>query len=163
MSLPTLTPKQTQSTVVLPESYTPPEYVAKDDPSYDTSDWKALVSTFPFGTYANEDYWFDGGNPDAEAVKSFMSGSADQVAYTYRKLGGDVLDIEITVGNVYAAYEEAVLEYSYHINKHQAKNVLGSLLGFATGTFDHDGQMTGGDASGCPEQGRLSGDPGGHG
>jgi hypothetical protein len=79
---------------------------------------------------------------------NFISGAADQVAYTYKKLGGDVLDIELTVGNVYAAYEEAVLEYTYHINKHQAKNVLGSLLGFATGTFDHDGQMTGGDASG---------------
>jgi hypothetical protein len=45
------------------------------------------------------------------------------------------------VGNVYAAYEEACLEYSYQINIHQAKNVLSDLLGFATGTFDHDGQF----------------------
>ena len=142
MSLPTLTPKQTQSTVVLPESYTPPEYVAKDDPSYDTSDWKALVSTFPFGTYANEDYWFDGGNPDTEAVKSFMSGSADQVAYTYRKLGGDVLDIELTKEQVFAAYEEAVLEYSYLLNIHQSKNVLSNVLGGTTGSFNQDGMIT---------------------
>ena len=32
----------------------------------------------------------------------FVSGAVDQVAYTYKRLGGDVLDIEITAGNVYA-------------------------------------------------------------
>jgi len=95
---------------------------------------------YPFALYAD--------STSALYDANFVSGASDQVAYTYKKLGGDVLDIELTVGNVYAAYEEAVLEYSYHINKHQAKNVLGSLLGFATGTFDNDGQMTGGDASG---------------
>ena len=79
---------------------------------------------------------------------NFISGAVDQVAYTYKKLGGDVLDVELTVGNVYSAYEEAVLEYSYQINIHQAKNVLSDLLGMSTGTFDHTGQMTGGDASG---------------
>ena len=78
---------------------------------------------------------------------NFVSGAVDQVAYTHKKLGGDVLDIELTVGNVYSAYEEAVLEYSYQINIHQAKNVLSDLLGMSTGTFDHNGQMTGGDAS----------------
>ena len=78
---------------------------------------------------------------------NFISGAVDQVAYTYKKLGGDVLDVELTVGNVYSAYEEAVLEYSYQINIHQAKNVLSDLLGMSTGTFDHTGQMIGGDAS----------------
>ena len=43
----------------------------------------------------------------------FISGASDQVSYVYRKLGGDVVDIELAVSNVYAAYEEAVLEYSY--------------------------------------------------
>ena len=95
---------------------------------------------YPFALYAD--------STSALYDANFVSGASDQIAYTFKKLGGDVLDIELTVGNVYAAYEEAVLEYSYHINKHQAKNVLGSLLGFATGTFDNDGQMIGGDASG---------------
>ena len=80
---------------------------------------------------------------------NFLAGASDQVAYTFKKLGGDVLDIELTVGNVYSAYEEAVLEYSYQINIHQAKNVLSDLLGMSTGTFDHNGQMTGGDAAGA--------------
>ena len=66
----------------------------------------------------------------------------DQVSYTYKKLGGDVLDIELTEGNVFASYEEAVLEYSYIVNIHQAKNSLGSALGMTTGSFDHDGQRT---------------------
>ena len=49
--------------------------------------------------------------------------------------------VEITEQNVYAAYEEAVLEYSYIINIHQAKNTLPNVLGNTTGTFDHHGQQ----------------------
>ena len=54
----------------------------------------------------------------------FLQGAKDQVAYVYKKLGGDILDIELTEGQVYAAYEESVLEYSYIINVHQSKNAL---------------------------------------
>ena len=71
----------------------------------------------------------------------FLSGASDQVAYTFQKLGGDILDIELTTGSVYAAYEEAVLEYSYIINLHQSKNVLPDFLGSTTGTFNHDGEL----------------------
>jgi len=75
---------------------------------------------------------------------SFLAGAADQVAYVFKKLGGDVLDIEITDGQVYSAYEEATLEYSYLVNIHQAKNILGNVLGGTTGSFDEDGQLTDG-------------------
>ena len=75
---------------------------------------------------------------------SFISGASDQVAYVYKKLGGDVLDIEIKAANVYAAYQEAVLEYSYLINSHQAKNVLSDMLGAATSSFDEDGEISAG-------------------
>jgi len=71
----------------------------------------------------------------------FISGAVDQVTYTYRKLGGDVLDIEIKEESVYAAYEESCLEYSYLINIHQSKNILSDVLGASTGTFDHKGEM----------------------
>ena len=87
----------------------------------------SVAATLPFGIYA--------------ASATFLSGAADQVAYTYKKLGGDVLDIELAEGNVYAAYEEAVLEYSYIVNLHQSKNALGSMLGAPTGSFDQDGQL----------------------
>ena len=75
----------------------------------------------------------------------FISGAVDQVTYTYRKLGGDVLDIELSTSNVYMAYEEATLEYSYIINIHQASNALPSMIGDATGTFDSKGQLQDGD------------------
>ncbi len=77
----------------------------------------------------------------------FLSGAATQVAFVYKKLGGDVVDIELTPANVYAAYEEAVLEYSYIINLHQSKNVLSDVLGNTTGTFDHRGELEAGTLS----------------
>jgi len=112
MAVPVLTPTQTTPAIVLPE--TGSLTLAEDSTSY------------PYGIYV--------GNTD------FVSGAAEQVNYTYRKLGGDVLDVEITQKQVFAAYEEAVLEYSYIVNIHQAKNSLGSALGATTGTFDHDGE-----------------------
>ena len=91
-----------------------------------------VTGSLPFGVYTDAD---------------FISGAVDQVAFTYRKLGGDVLDIELTANNVYAAYEEAVLEYSYLVNLHQSKNVLSDLLGSPTGTFDSDGNLQDGPLS----------------
>lgn len=73
----------------------------------------------------------------------FLSGAVEQVSYVYNRLGGHVLDIEIVPYSVYSTYEEAVLAYSEILNFHQAKNALGSLLGSATGTFDHDGNISG--------------------
>jgi hypothetical protein len=88
-----------------------------------------VASSLPFGIYTTD---------------AFISGAVDQVAYTFRKLGGDILDLEIKAENVYANYEEAVLEYSYIVNLHQAKNTLGSTLGNPTGSFDQDGNITAG-------------------
>ncbi len=90
-----------------------------------------VLATLPFGIYSSH---------------AFLSGAADQVAYTYKKLGGDVLDIELSEGNIYSAYEEAVLEYSYLVNLHQSKNALSNYLGGTTGSFDQDGQLLEGDA-----------------
>tara|TARA_Y100000296_G_scaffold16781_1_gene19617 strand:+ start:5496 stop:6770 length:1275 start_codon:yes stop_codon:yes gene_type:complete len=80
------------------------------------------------------------------STNAFLSGAADQVAYTYKKLGGDVLDIELSASSVYAAYEDSCLEYSYIVNVHQAKNVLSNVLGNSTASFDEDGQIISGDA-----------------
>jgi hypothetical protein len=96
-----------------------------------TGSVSSVAATLPFGIYA--------------ASTAFLSGAADQVAYTYKKLGGDVLDIELAEGSVYSAYEEAVLEYSYIVNIHQSKNSLSNLLGAATASFDQDGQIVSGD------------------
>lgn len=109
-----LDPKSNQSAIVLPATGT-----ASD-----------VASAVPFGVYT--------GSAD------FLSGAATQVSYIYRKLGGDVVDIELTPSNVYSAYEEAVLEYSYIVNLHQGKNVLSTVLGATTGTFDHKGELKSG-------------------
>ena len=65
-----------------------------------------------------------------------MSGAANQVTYVYRKLGGDVLDIELSTANIYTAYEEAVLEYSYIVNVHQANNSLSGILDIEPALLD---------------------------
>ena len=116
MATPTLTPASTTSASKLPA----------------TGTVSSVSAELAFGIYASN--------------ANFLSGAADQVAYTYKKLGGDVLDIELKEGNVYAAYEEAVLEYSYLLNVHQSKNVLSDLLGSTTGSFDQDGQLQSGDS-----------------
>ena len=117
MSVPVLSPKQTTSPVVLPV----------------TGSVLDVSGAVPLGIYTSS--------------AEFLSGASAQVAYTYKKLGGDVLDIELTADNVYANFEEACLEYSYLVNTHQAKNVLSSVLGNATGTFDHRGEMMSGTLS----------------
>jgi hypothetical protein len=98
-----------------------------------TGSTSEVTSSLPFGMYTGS--------------AAFISGASSQVAYVYKKLGGDVVDIEITTSNVYAAYEEAVLEYSYILNLHQGKNVLSDVLGDQTGTFDHKGELHSGPVS----------------
>jgi len=92
-----------------------------------------VATAVPFGVYSSSE--------------KFLTGAALQVNFVYKRLGGDVVDIELTNANVYAAYEEAVLEYSYIINMHQGKNVLSDTLGKLTGTFDHKGETISGPSS----------------
>ena len=113
MAVPTLTPASQKSAIVLPITGT-------------HSNVNSATNPLPFGIYTTAD---------------FVSGAVDQVAYTYKKLGGDVVDIELTEYNVYAAYEESVLEYSYIVNIHQSKNILSDALGASTASFDQDGEV----------------------
>ena len=127
MAVPTLTPSSQTSKVTLPTGSTPSD--VKDN------------TELPFQVYSSTTVQI-GDNSVTNNMFSqyFCTGAANQVAYTFKKLGGDVLDIEITTGSVFSAYEESVLEYSYIVNIHQAKNILGSALGAATGTFNHHGE-----------------------
>ena len=86
MAVPTLTPASQTSSIVLPSTG-----------AY--SDAKT-ASNYPYGLYADSDSSLYDAN--------FITGAVEQVTFTYRKLGGDILDIELTAKNVYAAYEEAV-------------------------------------------------------
>ena len=111
MSFPTLTPTSQTSAIILPI----------------TGTFSSVAAALPLGVYQDS--------------AEFLSGAVAQVAFTYKRLGGDVLDIELTEENVYANYEDAVLEYSYLVNIHQAKNIVGAALGGTTGSFDHKGQI----------------------
>ena len=123
MSLPTLTPTSTLSAIVLPV----------------TGNVSNVNSAVPYKIYSEES--------SSLYSSDFVTGAVDQVSFVYKKLGGDVLDLEITEGNVYAAYEEAVLEYSYLINLHQATNILSDALGNSTGSFDSKGNIQSGELS----------------
>ena len=120
MAVPVLTPASQMSKVVLP--------------STGSTNTAATGSIYALGVYVDS-------TSDLYDT-NFISGASDQVTYTYRKLGGAVLDIELTEQDIYSHYEDAVLEYSYLVNIHQAKNTLPNVLGAPTGTFNQDGQQT---------------------
>ena len=120
MATPTLTPSSQTSTVVLA--------------STGTFSVASEATNYPYGLYVDSSSDLYDAN--------FVTGAVEQVTFTFRKLGGDVLDIELHEKNIYASYEESVLEYSYIVNIHQSKNILHSSLGAQTGTFDSDGQRT---------------------
>lgn len=53
----------------------------------------------------------------------------------YRRLGGDILQIELTNKDVYACLEQAMLEYSSIVNTYQAKSTLINMIGIPTGSM----------------------------
>ena len=106
MAIPTLTPVSQVSAVILPR----------------TGSASDVALQTPIGVY--------------DTSTDFLSGASDQINYTYQKLGGDILDIELTTGSVYAAYEEAVLEYSYIVNMHQSTQIgIGGVTTIYSGSF----------------------------
>lgn len=118
MAIPTLTPSSETSAVILPA----------------TGNADEVAAGLAFNVYGDSNSEF--------YSTAFLTGAADQIAYTYNKLGGEVVDIELTTSQVYTSYEEAVLEYSMLLNIHQAKNSLSDILGSPTGSFDQDGKIT---------------------
>lgn len=79
----------------------------------------------PFGIY------------DAET--DFISDADNIVTFVKRKLGDDILSVELTKKQIWTNFEEATLEYSAILNQYQAKSQLVNYLGYATGS------MTGGE------------------
>jgi hypothetical protein len=95
-----LNPKSNTSTVILTS----------------TGSAALVAAAVPFGIYTGSN--------------EFLSGASTQVAYVYKKLGGDVVDIELTPSNVYSAYEEAVLEYSYIVGNCRLRWYCAGIFGF---------------------------------
>jgi hypothetical protein len=81
-----------------------------------------------------------GQNPTPYAIfdtDTDFSAEADNfVVFAKRKLGEDILSVELTRKMYYGNLEEAVLEYSSIINQYQAKSQLLQFMGMPTGSYD---------------------------
>ncbi len=80
------------------------------------------LSPTPFGFFDTDAQF----QTEADAVVSFVK----------RKLGDDILSVELTKKQIWACLEESFLEYSSIINQYQAKSQLANLLGGPTGSLD---------------------------
>lgn len=69
-----------------------------------------------------------------DADTSFRSDADNMVVFVKRKLGDDILSVELTKKQIWANLEEACFEYSNILNQYQAKSTLLTYLGFSTGS-----------------------------
>ena len=79
------------------------------------------LSPTPFGFFDND--------PDFQTEADAM------VTFVKRRLGDDILSVELTKKQIWACFEEAFCTYGAIINQYQAKSQMASLMGFATGTL----------------------------
>lgn len=71
-----------------------------------------------------------------DAESTFQSDADSMVTFVKRKLGDDILSVELTSKQVWACFEEASLEYARHINEMRTKGELVNVLGLPTGSTD---------------------------
>jgi len=69
-----------------------------------------------------------------DADTSFQSDADKMVVFVKRKLGDDILSVELTKKQVWANLEESCLEYSNILNQYQAKSTMLTYLGYTTGS-----------------------------
>ena len=89
--------------------------------------FSSTTSPTPFGIYDSDDH--------------FSNDADKMVVYVKRKLGDDLLSVELTSKQIWANFEEAVLKYSKIVNQHQAESYMSNLMGISTGS------LTGSDGS----------------
>lgn len=65
----------------------------------------------------------------------FITDSDKMIVFVKRKLGDDILSVELTKKQIWANFEEACFEYSSVLNQYQAKSQLVNWLGYSTGTL----------------------------
>lgn len=71
---------------------------------------------------------------DADAA--FQAEADGMVTFVKRKLGDDVLSVELTNRQIWACFEEACLEYARHVQELKIVNELANVLGQPTGSTD---------------------------
>lgn len=70
-----------------------------------------------------------------DSDSTFQAEADAMVTFVKRKLGDDILSVELTKKQIWACFEEATLEYGSLINQYQAKSQLLNLLGVETGSL----------------------------
>lgn len=86
-------------------------------------------SPTPFGIYDDDDH--------------FQHEADRMVVYVKRKLGDDILSVELTNKQIWANFEEATLKYSKIINQNQAESYMSNLMGISTGSLEDNGKKVG--------------------
>ena len=71
-----------------------------------------------------------------DSDSEFQTEADAMVTFVKRKLGDDILSVELTKKQIWACFEEAFLEYGSIVNQYQAKSQLLSLLGAQTGSLN---------------------------
>ena len=65
----------------------------------------------------------------------FQNHANKVVTFVKRKLGDDVLSVELTKKQIWACFEESFLEYGNLVNQYQTKSQLNNFLGMPTGSL----------------------------
>ena len=71
-----------------------------------------------------------------DSDSAFQSEADAMVTFVKRRLGDDILSVELTKKQIWSCFEEAFLEYGSIVNQYQAKSQLLSLLGMQTGSLN---------------------------
>src|SRR4051812_10924724 len=71
---------------------------------------------------------------DADA--QFQAESDDMVTFVKRRLGDDVISVELTSKMIWACFEEASCEYARLIHEFRIRSELVNVLGLPTGSTD---------------------------
>ena len=95
----------------------------------------ATTSPTPFGVFDDE--------------KDFYLDADSMVTFVKRKLGDDILSVELTNKQIWMSFEESVFEYGRVVNEYQAKSQLGNLLGNALNIPSNDGDTVDGGPAGA--------------
>mgnify|MGYP003983814179 CR=1 FL=1 len=85
------------------------------------STFEQTTNPTPFGFYDN----------DAE----FQAEADALVLFVKRKLGDDIISVELTKKQIWACFEESLTEFGSIVNRYQTKSQLATLIGQPTGSF----------------------------
>ena len=64
----------------------------------------------------------------------FQADADKVIPFVKRKLGDDILSVELTKKQIWACFEESVMEYGSLVNEYQTKSQLSNLMGISTGS-----------------------------